>query len=312
MVAANSINESTTGICGFTGTAFTGTPVTQYNVIVGGSTSSTLTNVAPSATSGVPVVSQGAAADPVFGTAVVAGGGTGRVTLTNHGVLVGAGTTAITQLAAGSAGQVLQSGGASADPAYSTPTYPSASGSVGKILRSDGTNNLYTTATYPDTSGTSGNVLTSDGTNWTSATAPGAGILTTTITLTNAQVKALHGTPVQIIAAPGAGNMIRVISATGKLIYGGTNAFTAGGAASIAIVNSDLLALVCTVCANGLLILTTSSYDLPLLNSLVSRSVASTENLALMAYNPSATEIAGNAANNNTIAINVVYKILTM
>lgn len=85
------------------------------------------------------------------GVVPVSTGGTGRSTLTNHGVLVGAGTGAITQLSAGSAGQVLQSGGASADPSYSTPTYPSTSGSTGTILRSDGTNNVYTTATYPAT-----------------------------------------------------------------------------------------------------------------------------------------------------------------
>lgn len=101
-------------------------------------------------------------------------GGTGRATLTNHGVLVGAGTSAITQLAAGSAGQVLQSGGASADPAYSTATYPSVATGTGKILRADGTNWVASTATYPDTAGTSGNVLTSDGTNWVSSAAPGA------------------------------------------------------------------------------------------------------------------------------------------
>lgn len=120
MVAGNAINESTTGICGFTGTAFTGTAATQHAVIVGGSTSSTLTNVGPTATSG----------------------------------------------------QVLQSAGSSADPAFSTATYPATATGTGKILRADGTNWVATTATYPDTAGTSGNVLTSDGTNWTSAAAP--------------------------------------------------------------------------------------------------------------------------------------------
>jgi hypothetical protein len=120
------------------------TGLTNHNLLIGAGTA-TITKVAPSATSGIPVISQGAASDPTFGTAVVAGGGTGQVTLTNHGVLVGAGTTAITQLSAGTAGQVLQSGGASADPAYST-------------------------ATYPSTAGTSGNVLTSNGTNWISQT----------------------------------------------------------------------------------------------------------------------------------------------
>jgi hypothetical protein len=94
---ANSINETTTGITGFTSTSFVGTPVTQYNVITGGSTSSTLNNVAPSATSGVPLISQGSSSQPAFGTAVVAGGGTGATTLT--GLLTGNGTSAITATA---------------------------------------------------------------------------------------------------------------------------------------------------------------------------------------------------------------------
>ena len=67
-------------------------------------------------------------------------GGTGAITLTNHGVLIGSGTSAITPISTGSAGQVLQSGGASSDPAYSTATYPSTSGSSGNVLTSDGTN----------------------------------------------------------------------------------------------------------------------------------------------------------------------------
>ena len=89
--------------------------------------------------------------ETLTGTLVVANGGTGRATLTNHGVLVGAGTSAITQLAAGSAGQVLQSGGAAADPAYSTATYPSTATGTGTILRADGTNWSATTTTYPNT-----------------------------------------------------------------------------------------------------------------------------------------------------------------
>lgn len=52
---------------------------------------------------------------------VVNAGGTGQVTLTNHGVLVGAGTTAITQLAVGTNGQVLI-GAAGADPAFASLT----------------------------------------------------------------------------------------------------------------------------------------------------------------------------------------------
>ena len=71
-------------------------------------------------------------------------------------------------IAAGSSGQILRSGGASADPAYSTATYPATAGTASTLLRSDGTNFVNTTATYPSTAGTADNVLTSDGTNFVS------------------------------------------------------------------------------------------------------------------------------------------------
>ncbi len=105
------------------------------------------------------------------GTAIgVPYGGTGVATLTAHGVLIGEGTGNVAATAAGSAGQILQSGGASADPSYSTPTYPSASGTSGKVLISDGTNNVYSTPTFPNASATSGKVIKSDGTNWIAST----------------------------------------------------------------------------------------------------------------------------------------------
>ncbi len=122
MATNNAINVSTAGIVGFTGTAFVETAATNHAVLVGGSTTSTFSNVGPTAT----------------------------------------------------AGQVLQSAGSSADPSFSTPTYPSASGSSRKLIVSDGTNNVYTTETWA-VPGTSGNVLTSDGTNWTSAAPAGGG-----------------------------------------------------------------------------------------------------------------------------------------
>ena len=73
------------------------------------------------------------------------------ITTTQYDVLVGGSSNTIGGVGPGSAGQALLSGGASANPAYSTPTYPSASGSAGQILRSDATNNVYSTATYPNT-----------------------------------------------------------------------------------------------------------------------------------------------------------------
>jgi hypothetical protein len=49
-------------------------------------------------------------------------GGTGVVTLAAHGVLIGNGTSAVAVTAAGTAGQVLTSNGASADPTFQTPS----------------------------------------------------------------------------------------------------------------------------------------------------------------------------------------------
>jgi len=94
----------------------------QYNLLVG--TGSAYTNIAPSATSGVPLISQGAASNPAYGTAVVAGGGTGVVSNTAYAVLCGGttGTGAIQSVASvGSSGQVLTSNGAGALPTFQGP-----------------------------------------------------------------------------------------------------------------------------------------------------------------------------------------------
>ncbi len=56
----------------------------------------------------------------VSGTLAVANGGSGATTFTDHGLLVGSGTSAFTALAAGTAGQFLISGGSGADPSYTS------------------------------------------------------------------------------------------------------------------------------------------------------------------------------------------------
>ena len=119
---ANSINEAgASGLVNFNGTATFGTTAcTQYNVLTGAS-ANTVNNVAPSATSGVPFISQGSSAQPVFGTAVVAGGGTGNTTFTAYSVIC-AGTTATGAFqnvsGLGSSGNVLVSNGAAALPTW--------------------------------------------------------------------------------------------------------------------------------------------------------------------------------------------------
>lgn len=96
------------------------TGLTQYSTLVGAGTS-TITKIAPSATSGIPYISQGSSSNPTFGTAVVAGGGTGNTTFTAYSVIA-AGTTATGAFqnvsGVGTAGQVLTSAGAGALPTW--------------------------------------------------------------------------------------------------------------------------------------------------------------------------------------------------
>jgi hypothetical protein len=70
--------------------------------------------------------------------------------LTNHAVLVGAGTTTITNVGpTATVGQVLQSAGASADPAFSTATYPLTT-TINQILYSSATDTVTGLATAND------------------------------------------------------------------------------------------------------------------------------------------------------------------
>lgn len=113
--------------------------------------------------SGGPVTTTGTIT--MAGDLIVANGGTGRATLTNHGVLIGAGTTAITQLAAAAAGTLLTGQGASADPSFSaTPTLGIAGTTLGTLALTGNTSGTVTitpqaaagtaTLTLPNASGT--------------------------------------------------------------------------------------------------------------------------------------------------------------
>lgn len=136
--AANALNISSAGIVVFDGTAtFSADTVTQHDVLVGGA-SNAITSVAPSATSGVPLVSGGASADPSFTTAVVAGGGTGVATFANTSALITTGTSstgAVQNIASVATGQVLTSAGTSTIPAWSAaPTVTSIKFGAGTAL----------------------------------------------------------------------------------------------------------------------------------------------------------------------------------
>lgn len=234
-------------------------------------------------------------------------------------------------------GKILQGQGVGTASAFSTATYPSASVGTGKVLYDNGTNFVTSTPTFPAsasattrkiivsdgtnwvastetwaTPGTSGNVLTSDGTNWTSAAASGGVIVTATGTLTSAQIKALHGTPIAAVAAQGAGVVIVPISVTAKFNYGGSNVFTASATQTIALFYGTANNIE-TGIPNAALTGSTSLYGITgISKSSSSIALAAVENIALNWYNSVATEITGNAANNNTMTWSIQYVLVSI
>lgn len=126
--------STTTFVGALTGTASGNTTITPQNHAVAlSSATNALSTAIPSATSGVPLISQGSSADPVFGTALIVGGGTGATTktgafdslspMTTGGDLIYGGASGTgTRLANGTAGQYLQSNGTTLAPTWVTPS----------------------------------------------------------------------------------------------------------------------------------------------------------------------------------------------
>jgi hypothetical protein len=118
----NALDITTAGLVKFDGTAtFSAVTTTTHDVLVGAA-SNGITNVAPSATSGVPLVSGGASADPSFTTAVVAGGGTGSTTFNTTGVVISGSTTTTALASVTLTDGQLAIGSSTGNPAAATIT----------------------------------------------------------------------------------------------------------------------------------------------------------------------------------------------
>ena len=120
--------------------------VPAYNLLVGNGTAA-LNLIAPDATVGIPLVSQGVSANPSYGTTAVSGGGTGKASATAYAVQCG-GTTSTgphqSVAALGASGTVLTSTGAG-----SLPTFQPATGGLGAV----NVQTFTTSGTYTPTAG---------------------------------------------------------------------------------------------------------------------------------------------------------------
>lgn len=167
--------------------------------------------------------------------------------------------------------------------------------------------------------GTSGQVLTSNG----AAALPtfqsfgSLVILHTTITLTSAQIKAITTTPITIVAAQGAGTVVVPLLATTKFVYGGTNAFTGGGSNNAVVLTfvgaTPSSSVGNAVVSDATITGTTTTYSFSAFNQSTRSSItaASCENSALIAFSPGIA-LTGNAANNNTLTIDLFYQVLSI
>lgn len=121
-----------------TGTASGNTTIsgqTNHGVVISGAGNAMTSTGA--GTAGIPLIGAGASADPVFGTAVVGGGGTGLNAVTAHYLMIGNGTSALTLLApSATSGAALVSQGSSSDPAYGTVAV--SSGGTGQTSYTNG------------------------------------------------------------------------------------------------------------------------------------------------------------------------------
>lgn len=121
-----------------------------HTVIVGGGTQ--LVTATATGTSGIALIGQGASADPIFGTVIPAGGGTGLTTITAHGIMIGEGTGNVAVAGPSStSGALLASAGSSSDPAFDTNATVTAgalalgaSGTAGSVAMGNATSGVIT------------------------------------------------------------------------------------------------------------------------------------------------------------------------
>lgn len=314
---------------------FSSTPIqtTQYASLVGGAANS-IVSVGPSSISGQLYQSKGSSANPAFTTATYpsSSGGTGKV-LYDNGTNFVESVPTFPAAASAVAGKIIISDGT--NWVASTPTYPNASAGTGKILYDNGTNFVESVPTFPASAsatarkiivsdgtnwnastetyavpGTAGNLMQSDGTNWISATPI---MQVKTGSLTNAQIKALSGGAVQLIGAPGSGQMIIVVSCIGKLVYGGSNIFTDAGGDGISLTyGSGTSNPMCTLLSTTQIVKNANELTLNYPTSTLNGSYSGLSDISVYANNVSGTQIAGNAANDNTVSYYIVYYIATI
>lgn len=135
---------------------------------------------------------------------------------------------------------------------------------------------------------------------------------TITKTLTSEQIKQLHKTPIKLIEAQGPNTIVNVVSCVVRMIYGGSNKFIAKGKQTLRLgyENATGLVLIGTVLSNDAIVASSNQIARTTPDSQTGGPVLNEVNLPVVIYNPVATEISGNAANDNSVIVVLTYQIL--
>lgn len=129
------------------------------------------------------------------------------------------------------------------------------------------------------------------------------------VTLTSAQVKVVRATPITIIAAQGAGLVIEFIAGMVFVKYGGTNVWTNPQNLALRYKDSAGVIVSGAITAAGLVDQAGSIAEtIPnVAGAIVAK--ANCDNQPVLLHNTGASEIAGNAANDNTLTIQASFRV---
>lgn len=217
----------------------------------------------------------GASSDPI---ADVAHGGTGLASITDHSVMVGSGTDAVTPLAVGTDGQLLV-GDTAADPVFATPTSSDSSitWSLGSGTISAQVNNAISGAFgYAD------------------------------VTITAAEIKALATTPKELVAAPASGNCLMFHGAVFKLNYGSEVFAESGDNLGIKYTDASGVQVSEDIETTGFIDQSadTITNAVPVKDAIVAASACEAQALVL---DNLGSNITGNASEDSTVTVRVYY-----
>lgn len=130
-----------------------------------------------------------------------------------------------------------------------------------------------------------------------------------TVSITSAQVKALETTQITLVAAPGAGKMLKFMGAVLKLDYGSNVFAEAGDNLGIKYTNASGVQVSNTIETTGFIDQSADTYTNaePATDVIVAASAC--ENKALVLDNLGSA-ITGNAANDSTLEVSVQYRVV--